>query len=178
MIPPARRLPLGACLLALPLLAAAAANPGAAQSTDARLQQLESREQIRELLVAYGATLDARDFDAFGRLFTEDAEYVSAGSITRGRAAIRAQLEQVLKANPSNLPAPNFHVGLNASISVDGDTATARSLGAYTAPDPAGGGTRLVFFVVYDDVFARVDGRWLFKRRAIGSGARPAGTAP
>jgi len=158
-------------LLALPALAAAAEGPRAASSTEARLQQLESREQIRELLVAYGATLDARDFEGFGRLFTEDAEYASAGSTTRGRAAIRAQLEQVLKANPSNLPAPNFHVGLNASIQVDGDAATARSLGAYTAPDPAGGGTRLVFFVVYEDILARVDGRWLFKRRAVGSGA-------
>jgi len=157
------------CLMALPQALTAADASAPPLTPAARLMQLESREQIRELLVAYGATLDARDFEGFGQLFAPDAEYVSGGSTTRGRAAIRAQLEQVLKANPSNLPAPNFHVGFNASISVDGDTATARSLGAYTAPDAAGGGTRLVFFVVYEDELVRVDGRWLFQRRVVGS---------
>lgn len=163
--------------LVTPSLVSAAEATSPPLSPEARLMQLESREQIRELLVAYGATLDARDFTAFANLFTDDAEYVSAGTTTRGRKAIQAQLEQVLNANPSNLPAPNFHIGFNASISVAGGNATARSLGAYTAPDPAGGGTRLVFFVVYEDVLVQVDGRWLFKRRAVGSGA-PARVAP
>lgn len=167
----------GITFLVVPSLLFAAEATSPSLSPAARLMQLESREQIRELLVAYGATLDSRDFPAFGELFAEDAEYVSAGTTTRGRKAIQAQLEQVLKANPSNLPSPNFHIGFNASISVTGSTATARSLGAYTAPDPAGGGTRLVFFVVYDDVLVHVDGRWLFKRRAVGSGA-PARVAP
>ena len=47
----------------------------AAESVAARLQRLEDREQILELLTAYGATLDRHDFAAFGLLFAEDAEY-------------------------------------------------------------------------------------------------------
>lgn len=140
-------------------------------STAARLQRLEDREQILELLTAYGATLDRRDFAAFGQLFTEDAEYGSGpGAPTRGRAAIQSQLERVITSNPSNLPKPNHHLFFNPSIKVDGDRATAHSLGAYSAPDATGQATRMVFFVAYDDVLVRRAGRWQFQRRIIGSG--------
>jgi uncharacterized protein (TIGR02246 family) len=141
----------------------------------ARLRALEDREAIRQLLVDYGAALDRRDFAAFGALFTEDAEYVSGGTPLTGRAAIRAQLERTLSSNPMNLPAPNFHLSFNPSITLDGDRATAVSLGAYTAPDPAGGGTRLVFFVWYQDELVREADGWKFRRRVVGSGPLPGG---
>jgi len=141
-------------------------------ATAARLQRLEDREQIVELLNAYGATLDHHDFAAFGQLFAEDAEYAgSPGTPTRGRAAIQAQLDRTITSNPSHLPPPNHHIFFNQSIHVEGDRATAHSLGAYVAPDTAGKTTQMVFFVAYDDVLVRRDGRWLFQRRAIGSGA-------
>lgn len=137
-------------------------------STASRLQGLEDRAQIMELLTAYGATLDRRDFAAFGQLFAEDAEYGSSRSPTRGRAAIQAQLEKTLTSNPSNLPGPNRHVFFNPSIQVDGDRATARSLGAYTVPEAGTQVTQLVFFTAYDDTLVRRNGRWLFQRRAMG----------
>lgn len=156
-----------ALALAVPLHAAA-------PSTVERLQHLEDREQIQELLVAYGATLDRHDFAAFGRLFTEDAEYAAgAGAPARGRTAIQAQLEKTITSNPSNLPPPNFHLSFNPSIRIDGDRATVHSLGAYVAPDPATRTTRMVFFVTYQDQMVRRDGRWLFQRRVIGSSALP-----
>ena len=155
------------------LLAVSLRNSEAASddSTAARLQRLEDRAQILELLSAYGATLDRHDFAAFGRLFTADAEYASGpGAPTRGRAAIQAQLEQVITTNPSNLPAPNHHLFFNPSVTIDGDHATAHSLGAYVAPDAAGRTTQMVFFVAYDDELVRQDGRWMFQRRTVGSG--------
>jgi uncharacterized protein (TIGR02246 family) len=165
-------------LAALCALAAGCAAPGLddAAATATRLRHLEDREQVLELMAAYGATLDRRDFAAFGRLFAEDAEYGSGpGAPTRGRAAIQAQLERVIGSNPSNLPAPNFHLFFNPSIQIEGERATAHSLGAYTAPDSASGTTRMVFFVTYQDTLARQqDGRWLFKKRMVGSGAAPA----
>ena len=148
------------------------------ESIATRLQRLEDREQIRELMVAYGATLDRHDFIAFGELFAEDAEYGGGGTAkpTRGRAAIQAQLEKQITSNPMNLPPPNSHLSFNPSIRVQGDYATAHSLGAYVAPDPATRTTRMVFFVTYDDQFVRRDGKWLFQKRVIGSGAPPAAT--
>jgi len=156
------------------LLAQALPTSEAAQAdtTAARLQRLEDREQILELLTAYGATLDRHDFAAFGQLFAVDAEYAGGpGAPTRGRAAIQAQLEKTITSNPSNLPAPNHHLFFNPSIRIDGDRATAHSLGAYVAPDAQRKTTQMVFFVAYDDQLVRRDGRWLFQRRAIGSGA-------
>jgi len=152
-----------------------------ADSVEQRLQKLEAREQILELFTAYGATLDRHDFAAFGRLFAEDAEYGSGpGAPTRGRAAIQAQLEKQITSNPMNLPPPNNHLFFNPAIHVDGEHATARSLGAYVAPDPASRTTRMVFFVAYDDVLVKREGRWLFQKRVIGSSGppAPAKTAP
>lgn len=139
----------------------------------ARLAALEDSEAIRQLLVDYGATLDRRDFAAFGELFTEDAEYVSGGTAVKGRAAIRGQLERTLGSNPMNLPAPNFHLSFNPSIRLDGDRATVVSLGAYTAPEASGGPTRLVFFVWYQDELVRDGNGWKFSRRTTGSGPLP-----
>jgi uncharacterized protein (TIGR02246 family) len=157
----------------LALLTGCAA-PGLNTADAARLRLLEDRAQILELMTAYGATLDRRDFTAFGQLFAEDAEYGSGPGAARGRAAIQAQLERVIGSNPSNLPAPNSHLYFNPSIRIDGDTATATSLGAYTAPDAATASTRMVFFVSYQDTLVRRDGRWLFLRRVTGSSAPPA----
>ncbi len=162
-------LPLAAAML---VLAGGCATPGP-RADAARLQQLEDREAIRQLLVDYGATLDRRDFAAFGALFARDAEYV-AGAPVRGPDAIRAQLERIIGENPSSLPGPNFHLSFNPSITLQGDRASVVSLGAYTAPDAAGGATRMVFFVWYRDELVREDGRWKFRRRETGSGALPA----
>jgi hypothetical protein len=158
-------------LLALCMVASSCAAPGLRGADAVRLRHLEDREQILELMTAYGATLDRRDFAAFGQLFSEDAEYGSGPAAARGRAAIQAQLERIIGSNPSNLPAPNFHLYFNPAIRIDGDTATATSLGAYTAPDPATSNTRMVFFVSYQDTLVRRDGRWLFQRRVTGNTA-------
>ena len=167
-------------LIALPVMGAAAAlaltgspriaDAAAPDSSAARLQRLEDREQILELLTAYGATLDRHDFAAFGQLFAEDAIYVSGPTPTRGRAAIQSLLEKMITSNPSNLPPPNFHLFFNPSIHVEGDRATAQSKGAYVAPDRATNTAQMVFFVSYEDTLVRRDGRWLFQQRVIKGG--------
>ena len=137
----------------------------------ARLRILEDRQAIEELFVAYGATLDRRDFPAFGKLFAEDAVYLGGpGEPTRGRGAIQALLERTVTTNPAHLPEPAFHLFFNPSISVDGDRATAHSKGAYLIPDLKNGGAQIIFFVAYDDALVREAGHWLFARREIHSG--------
>lgn len=158
----------------LGVLAAGCSRNAADPAVAARLQHLEDRDQILELMAAYGATLDRRDFAAFGNLFAEDAEYGSGPGAARGRKAIQAQLERIIGSNPSNLPGPNFHLFFNPSIHIEGDAARATSLGAYTAPDAASSSTRMVFFVSYEDTLVKQEGRWLFQRRVTGSGAPPA----
>jgi len=142
----------------------------ARDSVAERLQRLEDREQIMELLAAYGTTLDHHDFAAFGRLFTEDAAYGGGPAPTRGRAAIQSMLEKQITSNPSHLPPPNFHLYFNPQIQVDGDHATAQSKGAYIAPDAANKSAQMVFFVTYEDTLVRRDGHWLFQQRVLKGG--------
>src|ERR1700684_3918299 len=66
-----------------------AADPATAASSGPEsplVMRLEARQEIEELFAQYGASLDRRDFDAFGRLFTEDAVYGGGGEPTGRRA--------------------------------------------------------------------------------------------
>jgi uncharacterized protein (TIGR02246 family) len=162
----------GLCAVAAPHFAHAGGHDAAAE----QLQRVADRQEIEELFAAYGATLDRRDFAAFGRLFADDAVYVSGpGEPTRGRAAIQSSLEKIITSNPAHLPTPDFHLFFNPSIRVEGDHATAQSKGAYVIPDSrVANGAQMIFFSVYDDVLVRHGGRWLFQQRTI-HGAMPSG---
>ncbi len=155
------------------------AHAASKDSVESRLQRLEDREAILELLTAYGATLDRHDFAAFGQLYAEDATYGSGPNAAQGRAAIQSMLEKQLLANPLKLPPPNYHIFFSPSIRIDGNRATAHSKGAYVAPDPERKVTNMVFFVTYDDVLVKKDGRWLFQQRVLNAaGSTPAANAP
>lgn len=132
-----------------------------------RIQELEAREQIRQLMHNYGRYLDERNFSAFASLFTEiDSEYVSGGQTVTGAEAIGKMLEDIITANPSGLNSPNFHVFFNENIQVGDNQATAFSQSAFVAPDDKGSPS-MIFFATYDDVFVREDGVWKFKRRVV-----------
>ena len=139
-------------------------------SVAARLQRLEDIEEIRTVLLNYGRFLDARDFQAYSRLFAKDGEWVGGFGTVKGPAAIQAFMEK-------NIPGPNtgntYHILSNFEIEVHGDTATAWSRWAYIVPGPdnkpviAQGGR-------YDDILVRENGAWKFQRR-VASNDIPSG---
>jgi hypothetical protein len=154
----------------------------AAQTTEARLQDLEDRRAIHELLMNYGRTLDSRDFAGFERLFAREAEYGGGrGGMAKGPADIRARLEAALKVNAAPAPGRDWHLFFNETIDVQGNEATALSMGAFFV---RGDGNKLESnsIAVYTDQLVREDGRWKFKRRELGAvpagSAAPAGAAP
>ena len=57
-------------------------------SIEQRVQVLEDRLAIGDLLVRYAVLLDDRRFEEVGELFTEDGVFSSPNSRTVGRAAI------------------------------------------------------------------------------------------
>ncbi|MCX8526814.1 MAG: nuclear transport factor 2 family protein, partial [Candidatus Nanopelagicales bacterium] len=57
-------------------------------SLEQRLQIVEDRFAISDLLVRYAVLLDDRRFDEVGMLFTDDGVFSSPNSRTVGRAAI------------------------------------------------------------------------------------------
>lgn len=155
----------GAAAAAVPAGASAAAGSGSLQ---ARLERLEARAEIHELMMAYGRTLDRRDFAAFQALWAEDAEYVQgSGPPARGPAAIRAALEAAFARNPAGVAGPSFHAFFDESIGpVEDGRATAFSRSAFVAAGP-GGALQVVVTARYDDLFVLRDGRWRFLRRHI-----------
>jgi len=138
----------------------------------ARVQVLEDRDAIRALLVSYASTLDNRDFASFERLWAKDAEFVGGGNSAKGPAAIRQLLQGLLEKNGAPVAGRDFHLVMNQTIDVTGDTATGFSRGTWVATNFE---DRLQLSIIanYYDRFVREDGRWKFKRHQIGGAPPP-----
>jgi uncharacterized protein (TIGR02246 family) len=146
------------------------AQPGAIET---RLKVLEDRDAIRALLVSYASTLDNRDFAGFEQLWAKDSEFIGGGgNSARGPAAIRDLLRGLLTKNAAAGPGRDFHLVMNQTIDVKGDTATGFSRGTWVSTN-AENRLQVTIIANYYDQFVREDGRWKFKRHQIG-GAPPA----
>jgi ketosteroid isomerase-like protein len=116
---------------------------------------------IRRLMAHYCHLVDDGAFDELLQLWADDAQLVLRGETATGPAAIAAVI--------SGLQTPErrgIHVGANAIIDVEGDTARALSDFVFMrregTPDP------IVKFVGrYADQFVRTREGWRFRRREI-----------
>jgi len=132
----------------------------------ARLARLEDLAEIERLFYDYRRHLDARDLYAYSRLFCEDGEWSGRTGSAVGPDAIQAMLEANLSPNPPAPAATSWHIVSNPIIDLDGDGdgATASTTWALIRRG-AGDVPEVVLLGHYDDVLARENGRWLFKRR-------------
>jgi uncharacterized protein (TIGR02246 family) len=159
-------------LVSFLLSAAQQASPDA--TVAARLQRLEDKAEIEQLLLDYGRHLDNRDFAAYGRLFSKDGEWVGGfGTASGGPAGIKAFMEKAMGTAPNT--AKNYHLLTNFVITVTGNTATAWSRWAFVVPGASG--ATIAQAGRYDDTLVREDGRWRIKRR-VASNDTPPPAAP
>ncbi len=134
------------------------------QSLEARIQRIDDRMAIEQLLMEYGRAVDNRDFAAFAALFTEDGEWKGAQGSYRGRQEIQKSMEKMFTAAAADIPqGKNFHLLTNVIIDLQGDHATASSKfifykmnGAKPEAEVAGR---------YEDRLVRVGGLWKFEQR-------------
>jgi len=144
-------------------LLAACAMPAAAQRNEAA-----DRAAIHALLMAYGSTLDNRDFDGFGKLFGRDGVYVGGGNAGEAKGpATGEMMRKVFASNPNGVGEPNFHLFYNEVVTFDGpDRAHATSMSLWMVPDEKG---RPVAAMAgrYEDELVRQDRRWVFARRVV-----------
>ena len=170
------RIALG-CVCTVMVAGAVVDSAGQAQANAlaARVQVLEDRDAIRALLVSYASTLDNRDFAGFEQLWSKDAEFVGGGNSVKGPAAIRQLLQGLLQKNGAPVPGRDFHLVMNQTIDVTGDTATGFSRGTWVSSNFE---DRLQLSIIanYYDQFVREGGRWKFKRHQIGGAPPAAGT--
>ncbi|HTC53646.1 MAG TPA: nuclear transport factor 2 family protein [Steroidobacteraceae bacterium] len=148
---------------------ARAAPPSQAQfaALQARVQELQDRQEIAQLIVEYGHLLDTHDLVGYSNLFAQDGEWIGGFGRAKGPAAILAMMNKYLGTapfEPRNVK--GFHLLTNIVIHVHGDAATGWSRIIYMVrnkddkPTPAMGGH-------YDDEFIREHGHWKFLRRVV-----------
>ncbi len=168
-----RALLLIAALIATP---AAAAKPTPPPGLAARVQRLEDVEQIRRVLVAYGRTLDRRDWAAYAALFAKDGEWVGGFGTGKGPAAIESMMRKAMGGTANDDPQKNFHVLTSFDIEVDGDHARAWSRWTFVSQG-ADNRAQILAAGRYEDELVRENGRWKFQRRVV-SGDLPGAPPP
>ncbi len=163
----------------LSLAGSAFAQSKSADSMAARLQKVEDRQAIEQLLMGdYPRALDSNDWAAYAALFAKDGTLIMGGGATRrtGPAAIQEYFSarptpgSATAAAPSACPVPagghrSEHVVTNLTLQLNGDTATDQAYWQTIV-------TRDCKSVVagaghYEDVLKREDGHWKFFKRAI-----------
>jgi uncharacterized protein (TIGR02246 family) len=156
-----------AAIAAVSLVEVAGQTP-APSGLAARVQTLEDRDAIRALLVSYATTLDNRDFAGFERLWAKDAEFSGGtGNSAKGPVAIRDLLRGLLTKNAAPVPGRDFHLVMNQTVDVTGDSAVGFSRGTWVTTN-AENRLQVTIIANYYDQFVREDGRWKFKRHQIG----------
>ena len=152
-------------IIAALLLLAPVGAFGQQPTLEQRVQVLEDQLAIQRVITDYSAYLDARDYDGYVGLFTEDGVWQNGDTRREGRAEIRAMLTGLFgEPDPDFVNLSSFHQIGNFEIDVDGDTASAKSRFVFVwrgeggAPTPALSGQ-------YHDELVRVDGQWKIKRR-------------
>ena len=134
------------------------------RALERRVERLESRIEIEELVTAYARACDEHDMPWLESLFTEDAQFDSPSGVMRAdnRDEIMAMFVEAFK-----IRGPGYHWTHDPFIRIDDDdpnTATGTVLShAETTPN----GLVSLAAMKYNDDYRRVDGRWLFSCREI-----------
>jgi hypothetical protein len=123
---------------------------------EARLDRLESLDEIRQLVAKYCLALDMRDLDALCGLFPED---VRVSKHETGRRALRRWFDETLRVQFTG----TAHVTGNHIIEFD-DPDRARGL-VYSRNEHETGDQWIAMTMTYWDRYERSGGRWLFRRR-------------
>ena len=136
------------------------------------MQLLEDKEAIRQVLEIYIDFNETRDYRAYSRLFARNGEL----KLRRGAATGPDNIYRLLEDSFGGpLPADSMlrnasHVLSNIIITVDGDTATARSRWALLSPSRDDGAPRVAQSGFYTDKLVCEDGEWKFLERIITTG--------
>ncbi|PZQ46449.1 MAG: hypothetical protein DI556_20345 [Rhodovulum sulfidophilum] len=122
----------------------------------ARLDRIESRDEIRQLASKYALALDMRDMDAMANLFVPDVE---VGKHGRGRQALRDWLADTMRRQ---FDGTSHHVGTQIVEFLDPNHAVGI---VYSKNEHETGADWVIMQMMYHDSYQRVDGRWWFRRR-------------
>lgn len=121
-----------------------------------RLDRIESRDEIRQLISKYSLALDMRDMAAMAGLFLPD---VKVGKDSYGREALRDWLDQTMR---QQFDGTSHHVGTTIIELLGPDEAVGV---VYSKNEHETGAEWVIMQMMYYDRYERRDGRWYFARR-------------
>ena len=134
----------------------------ASESTlEARIDRLESLDEIRQLAAKYSLSLDMRDLDAHVNLFAPDIR-VCRDKI--GRRHLKQWLDDTLR---QQFTGTSHHIGNHIIEFNDFNHAhgVVYSKNEHETPRDDGGIDWVIMQMLYWDSYERIDGRWYFRRR-------------
>ncbi len=129
---------------------------GATSSLEARIDRLESIDEIRQLAAKYSLALDMRDADAWVNLFPADVRVNESES---GRPALKRWFDETMRRQ---FTGTSHHIGGHIIEFIDADHAQGI---LYSKNEHEAGTDWVIMQMMYFDRYERVAGRWLFRRR-------------
>jgi uncharacterized protein (TIGR02246 family) len=121
------------------------------------VERLVAIEEIRALIARYAIHYDDKDWDAFGRLWTEDAAFVANGQAFEVREPM---LEFLTTCLPDDYSGKHMNSPALIEVAPDGLSATAKTDVVWITED-----FENTIVARYDDTLVKREGRWLFLRR-------------
>ena len=131
------------------------------QTLLARIDRLESLDEIRQLAAKYSLSLDMRDLDAHVNLFVPDIR-VSRDKV--GRAHLKRWLDDTLRLQ---FTGTSHHIGNHIIEFDDPEHAhgVVYSKNEHETPCADGHSEWVIMQMLYWDNYERREGRWYFSRR-------------
>jgi uncharacterized protein (TIGR02246 family) len=133
------------------------------EKLEARVDRLETREAIQELVTKYAVSCDEHDIPKLQNLFTEDAVFKSPSSFLHatGREAITSMFIDVLKKR-----GPGYHWTHDLIVQIGDDPNTATGI-VYSHAETTPDGVVSIAAMKYIDKYTRESGVWYFSEREI-----------
>ena len=129
-----------------------------------RLEKLESKEEIRDLVSNYAEACDQQDLESLGHLFTLDAEFDSPNGMlkSKGRQNILDMYLEVFKSR-----GPSFHWTHDVRVKMDPEQKDLATGTVYSHAETTRDGIASLAAMRYDDHYAKEEGAWKFSKRVI-----------
>jgi uncharacterized protein (TIGR02246 family) len=129
-----------------------------------RVDRLEARNAIAELVTAYAVACDEQDIDRLAALFTADACFDSRSKrmVANGRAEIVAMFRRTLATR-----GPSCHWTHDLVVHADPDDPDRATGVVYSHAETTPDAVVSLAAMRYQDEYVRSDGAWRFRRREI-----------